>query len=150
LQRLSNLGRSLFREVWLFRHNATGENVVIKMITNWDVTTGAYTDLVREVTILRDAHNPAILGLCGLIEHAGEFGKPALVLSFIERDPLAKAVERSRKKERIEWWSYATKYIAFYGTALGMKYLHDLGVIHRDLEPENVLLDGQSHPKVLD
>jgi hypothetical protein len=59
----SNLGSGAFGEVGLFRHKGTGENVAIKTITNWDITTRAYTDLVREVTILRDAHQPSVLGV---------------------------------------------------------------------------------------
>jgi hypothetical protein len=63
LEHPSNLGSGAFGEIGLFRHKATGENVAIKTITNWDIKTRAYTDLVREVTILRDAHQPWVLGL---------------------------------------------------------------------------------------
>jgi TPR repeat protein len=149
-QHIRGLGSGAFGDVGLYRHLATGEEVAIKTITGWDVTTRAYTDLVREVAILRDSHHPAVLGLRGLIEPVGVFGKPSLVLPFMERDSLAKAVERTRKKEKLDWWTYTTKYIALYGTALGMQYLHATGVIHRDLKPENVLLDAQCHPKVTD
>lgn len=33
---------------------------------------------------------------------------------------------------------------------LGMKYMHDKGVIFRDLKPENILLDSRGHIRLAD
>lgn len=33
---------------------------------------------------------------------------------------------------------------------LGMKYMHDKGIIFRDLKPENILLDPQGHIRLAD
>jgi len=33
---------------------------------------------------------------------------------------------------------------------LALEYLHNNGVIHRDLRPENILFDGKGYAKVTD
>jgi len=33
---------------------------------------------------------------------------------------------------------------------LGMKYMHEKGIIFRDLKPENILLDGKGHIRLAD
>ena len=40
--------------------------------------------------------------------------------------------------------------IIIYRTAVGMKYLHDKGIIHRDMKPTNILLDDHYHPYIND
>jgi serine/threonine protein kinase len=40
--------------------------------------------------------------------------------------------------------------IVAYGVARAMEYAHSLGMLHRDLKPDNILLDGEMRPKVSD
>ena len=42
--------------------------------------------------------------------------------------------------------------VIFYGSELllGIEHMHKLGVIHRDLKAENVMIDGRGHLKIID
>jgi serine/threonine protein kinase len=144
-----NLGSGAFGDVSLYRHNVSRAEYAVKTIMTWDPTSRSYTDLVRELTILKDAHHHAVLGLEGFIHPEGPLAKPSIVLPFMTNGSLAKIVNQAQAG-RIDAWTYTAKYIAIYGSALGMEYLHSLGVIHRDLKPENVLLDSNYDPKITD
>jgi serine/threonine protein kinase len=45
-------------------------------------------------------------------------------------------------------WDDTRKFVVIYGTAVGMKILHAHNVIHRNLKPNNVLLDANFEPRI--
>lgn len=42
------------------------------------------------------------------------------------------------------------KYCIFKQIAYGVKFLHEMGIAHKDLKPENVLIDGNGIAKLCD
>ena len=48
------------------------------------------------------------------------------------------------------WESYDTKLKILYGSVGGLWYIHKIGLIHRDIKPDNIFLNGQMEPKIGD
>jgi serine/threonine protein kinase len=59
-------------------------------------------------------------------------------------------ITAERKGKAPPEWNETRKFIAIYGTAIGMMMLHKNRIIHRDLKPENVLLTENFEPRVAD
>ena len=52
-----------------------------------------------------------------------------------------------KRKKRIKE-SIAARY--FWGLIEGLEYLHKKGISHRDIKPDNILLDGANNLKIID
>ena len=46
--------------------------------------------------------------------------------------------------------NWHTRFKIIEGTCRGLKYLHELFIMHCDLKPDNILLDGKMRPRIAD
>ncbi|MCL7040416.1 hypothetical protein MKW94_016192, partial [Papaver nudicaule] len=79
-----------------------------------------------------------------------EGAKRLLVYDFMPKGSLDANLFHQKDNEVLDW---KTRYQIALGTARGLEYLHDKCrdcVIHCDIKPENILLDGECCPKVAD
>ena len=73
-------------------------------------------------------------------------GRPAIVLELCERGSVAELVLREEGPQP----PIQTLVRLVVECATGVSYLHEQGVTHRDLKPQNVLLDSEMHAKIGD
>jgi serine/threonine-protein kinase len=129
------LGKGGMGEVWLGRHVGSRGLAAVKMVTS-----GAVRDAVRSFfeterrAIGRLCH-PNIVGLY-------DVGPDYLVCQFVDGTDLAHRL-RSPIKPR-------DAVLIAGQVASGLAHAHDLGVIHRDVKPSNVLLDRDENAYLAD
>ncbi|MGN6105939.1 MAG: protein kinase domain-containing protein [Kofleriaceae bacterium] len=97
-----------------------------------------------EAAILASLHHPNLVQVYALGEHAGEV---YFVMELVEGQPLSEVLRATL--ERGEWLPAAA--VAQIALEIGdaLDAMHELGVIHRDVKPANVLLDRERDRAVL-
>lgn len=96
---------------------------------------------VSEASIMKELDHPYILKL------VFSFQTPSnlyMAVEFCENGDLSQVLdEQSLLDEDVAKFLIAE-------LILGMRYLHDKGVIFRDLKPENILIDDEGHIRLAD
>lgn len=65
-------------------------------------------------------------------------------MEFINGGDLFYHLRKSKKFEHSRAQFYAAEIL------LALEFMHNAGIIYRDLKPENVLIDHQGHIKIID
>ena len=67
----------------------------------------------------------------------------------LARNGLGSEVWQNDDGQYVEW-NATKRAICAFGVAAGLCFMHENGVIHRDIKPDNILLDGNMYPLVSD
>ncbi|XP_066361555.1 receptor like protein kinase S.2-like, partial [Miscanthus floridulus] len=68
-----------------------------------------------------------------------------LCLEFVPNGSLGKILS-----EKFSGHNWNVRFKIIKGVSVGLKYLHDSGIMHFDLKPDNILLDEKMVPKIAD
>lgn len=117
--------------------------VAIKTINCPTSTDVDKVDFKRELSIMTLFQHPNLLHAIGGCNPFGH-DEGIIIMPLLPTTLYAKLHDHSNK---LNW---SQKYIIAKGIADGMKYLHQLGIIHRDLKSTNCLLTESFHPILSD
>lgn len=123
----------------------TGESVAIKVILPEMAEDTKVTDMFRrEARVLRQLHHDAIVRYFAYVPPDQNLNLHALVMGFIQGTKLSDTLKDGGPLKRKQVIKLTMR------LADGLARAHDIGVVHRDLSPDNVMLqDGDIGKAVL-
>jgi tRNA A-37 threonylcarbamoyl transferase component Bud32 len=98
----------------------------------------------RECAIMSQLHHPNIIQFYGAYKGRGS-NSLGYLMAYMPKGSLRQLL--LHKEEQLEW---SVRYRIAAGTARAIAHLHALGIHHRDIKSENVLIDAGYKPKLAD
>lgn len=142
----------------LYENVGTHKLVVIKdllhkpFITNKDLKRDTEEDnrvILAEIEQIEPLHDISLANFITFIPPRSNHSY-RIVTEYYPNGSLENLMNKIVKNNPPEGWSPTKMSIIIYGIALGLKFLHDKGIIHGNLKPSNILLDDQLQPKLVD
>ena len=136
---LASLGEGSFGTVWLARELRTGKQVAIKFYTHrrgldWSLLTRE----VEKLAVLYTSRN-----IVGLLDVGWDHDPPYFVMEYLEHGSLATRLQQGSLPVE-------TAVRIARAVARALVHAHGSGILHCDLKPANVLLDGGDEPRLAD
>ncbi|KAJ2607525.1 Serine/threonine-protein kinase Sgk2 [Coemansia sp. RSA 1804] len=141
---LSIIGKGSYGQVMLARYKDTGKVMAIKVISKSKLR-GRPNEIRRVMSerkvLERTVEHPFLVGLqCAFQTKEKLF----FCLDYVNGGELFFHLQRERR--------FSENRARFYAAEItcALEYLHSMGVVYRDLKPENCLLDADGHVKIVD
>ncbi|NXN91934.1 CDK3 kinase, partial [Rhinopomastus cyanomelas] len=141
-EKVEKIGEGTYGVVYKARNKRTGQLVALKKIRLDLETEGVPSTAIREVSLLKELKHPNIVRLLDVI-HSQK--KLYLVFEYLKQD-LKKYLDLSQTRELS--LSLVKNYL--FQILQGVSFCHSHRVIHRDLKPQNLLINEAGAIKLAD
>lgn len=144
LQRRYRIERKLAEgamgRVWLATDPVLGRRVALKFLKSERASSPKnVARFLREGKILASLHHPEIV----TVHDAAHVGDTfVLVMDYVDGEPLDRVLQRKLPPEHL------AALIARIARALA--YVHERGIVHRDVKPQNIILSRDGRPVLAD
>ena len=137
------LGRGASARVVAATHNDSGQPVAIKYLAPRLLRDPDLLARFREeVELLASIDVPQVVRLFDYVEEPGQGA--AIVMELVDGVSLHEMITRQGAT------TPESALVVLKGSLLGLAAAHQLGIVHRDYKPENVLVDGAGSSKLTD
>ncbi|ETE74119.1 Cyclin-dependent kinase 2, partial [Ophiophagus hannah] len=142
-QKVEKIGEGTYGVVYKAKNKITGEVVALKKIRLDTETEGVPSTAIREISLLKELNHPNIVKLLDVIHTEN---KLYLVFEFLHQD-LKKFMDSSTSISGVEL-PLIKSYL--FQLLQGLAFCHSHRVLHRDLKPQNLLINAEGAIKLAD
>jgi predicted Ser/Thr protein kinase len=138
---IAELGKGAMGVVYRARQKSLGRTVALKMVLNSQAQPAGLARFQQEARAAAALDHP---GIVPLFDFGEVQGQPYYTMAFIDGESLTGLVKRQGPlppRQAAEWLAQIAEAVA---------YAHQRGILHRDLKPDNILVDRQGHPRITD
>nr|QKG02511.1 Cdc2 [Locusta migratoria] len=141
--KLEKLGEGTYGVVYKGKHKTTGQLVAMKKVRLENEDEGVPSTTIREISLLRELVHPNIVKLEDVIM---DESRVYLIFEYMTMD-LKKYLDSLGQGNYLK----PEMMKAFlYQMILAILFCHKRRVLHRDLKPQNILVDGNGTLKIAD
>lgn len=140
-KRLEKLGEGTYGIVYKAEDKQTGEIVALKKIRNPNEEDGVPPTTLREISVLKESEHKNIVQLKDVISKCGEIG---LVFEYLDQDLYKYMRNTTGHLSALLVKSYLHQLLS------GLAFCHSHRIMHRDLKPQNLLIDKKGNLKIAD
>ncbi|MCJ1473058.1 hypothetical protein MMC13_001707 [Lambiella insularis] len=135
------LGKGAFGSVFRALNMGTGETVAVKQIKLADLPKSELRDITLEIDLLKNLDHPNIVKYHGFVKSSESLN---IILEYCENGSLHSISKNFGK--------FPENLVGLYMSQVlhGLLYLHEQGVIHRDIKGANILTTKQGLVKLAD
>ncbi|KAF9438396.1 Suppressor of Sensor Kinase (SLN1) [Entomortierella beljakovae] len=135
------IGSGTFGTVYLGTNSDTGELIAVKEIRFQNASMALVKSIRDEMKVMKMMNHPNIVRYDNIEVHRH---KVFIFMEYCQGGSLADLLEHGRIENE--------QFIKFYTLQMlkGLAYLHHKNVVHRDVKPDNILLDHNGNIKFVD
>ena len=138
---ISLIGRGGMGAVYRAEDLRLHQEIALKFVHACDQTDTAVQSLLNEVRTARRVSHPHVCRVHDL----GEFeGMPFVSMEYVDGEDLASLIRRIGRPAMEKCHDLARQICA------GLHAAHQQGVLHRDLKPDNLMIDGRGNVRITD
>ena len=138
--KLEKLGEGTYGVVYKAKDTVTDQIVALKKIKLENETDGVPSTAIREIALLKELKHPSIVDLKDIV-HTED--KLYLIFEYLDYD-LKKFMNKNGPLTTHQVKSF------LYQLTSGIEYCHSHRIMHRDLKPQNLLIDKNGKLKLAD
>lgn len=140
IKKIDIIGRGGYGKVW--KGSFLDKDVAIKELFSDAKLKEAYAEISKEIKFIQAAQNKKLPELYGIMIDIVDGNETVgLVFEFIKGDPLDKIYHTMSNKEKLDCVLQLTEILCF---------LHSKKLIHRDIKPQNIMIEPQNNVRLID
>src|SRR5215471_19394638 len=138
---LDHLGAGGMGEVYRAIHSKIGRVVAVKVLTSAGHNPAMTDRFLNEARIQAGLHHPNIATLYDFCEFQGQ---PCIIMEYVDGQTLEMRIKSFGRLPPSE------AVFIIQAVAQSIKYIHDNGIVHRDIKSNNIKITAAGEVKLLD